>query len=64
LDQLPIIRFESDAPVGVWVRCRQNDPGANHRRLYEYCGDIPPADLETAYYAHHDAQRIAELSLD
>ena len=23
----------------------------NHRRLYEYCGDIPPVDLETAYYA-------------
>jgi putative transposase len=25
----------------------------NHRRLYEYCGDIPPADLETAYYVQH-----------
>ena len=25
----------------------------NHRRLYEYCGDIPPAELETAYYAQH-----------
>ena len=23
----------------------------NHRRLYEYCGDVPPAELETAYYA-------------
>ena len=23
----------------------------NHRRLYEYCGDIPPAQLEAAYYA-------------
>ena len=22
----------------------------NHRRLYEYCGDIPPAELEEAYY--------------
>jgi putative transposase len=21
----------------------------NHRRLYEYCGDIPPVELETAY---------------
>ena len=21
----------------------------NHRRLYEYCGDVPPADLEAAY---------------
>jgi putative transposase len=25
----------------------------NHRRLYEYCGDIPPVDLEIAYYAQH-----------
>jgi putative transposase len=31
----------------------------NHRRLYEYCGDVPPVDLETAYYAQHGAQRIA-----
>ena len=23
----------------------------NHRRLYEYCGDIPPVELERAYYA-------------
>ncbi|QUR68157.1 hypothetical protein F6B93_14655 [Mycobacterium spongiae] len=22
----------------------------NHRRLYEYCGDVAPADLENAYY--------------
>lgn len=28
----------------------------NHRRLYEYCGDIPPAELETAYYAQHQPQ--------
>jgi putative transposase len=28
----------------------------NHRRLYEHCGDIPPVDLENAYYAHHRAQ--------
>jgi putative transposase len=25
----------------------------NHRRLYEYCGDIPPVELEAAYYAQH-----------
>jgi putative transposase len=25
----------------------------NHTRLYEYCGDIPPTDLEAAYYAQH-----------
>jgi putative transposase len=25
----------------------------NRRRVYEYCGDVPPVDLETAYYAQH-----------
>lgn len=34
----------------------------NHRRLYEYCGDIPPADLEIAYYAQTRAQQELELS--
>ena len=34
----------------------------NHRRLYEYCGDIPPAEREALYYAHHRAQPPAELS--
>jgi len=34
----------------------------NHRRLYEYCGDIPPADLEAAYYAQTRAQQELELS--
>jgi len=34
----------------------------NHRRLYEYCGDIPPAALEAAYYSHNRAQHPAELS--
>jgi putative transposase len=28
----------------------------NHRRLYEYCGDIAPAELEAAYYAHEQPQ--------
>lgn len=34
----------------------------NHRRLYEYCGDIPPAELETAYYAAHSLTPLAEVS--
>jgi len=34
----------------------------NHRRLYEYCGDIPPAEREALHYAHHRAQPTAELS--
>jgi len=25
----------------------------NHHRLYEHCGDIPPIELEAAYYAQH-----------
>jgi len=25
----------------------------NRHRLYEYCGDIPPVEMETAYYARH-----------
>lgn len=31
----------------------------NHRRLYQYCGDIPPAELEAAHYA-----RITTLQLE
>ena len=34
----------------------------NHRRLYKFCGDIPPADLETAYYRRDRAQHEAELT--
>lgn len=34
----------------------------NHRRLYEYCGDIPPAELEAAYYAQTRAPQEPELS--
>jgi putative transposase len=34
----------------------------NHRRLYEYCGDIPPAELEATYYAQQRAQPLAEPS--
>lgn len=34
----------------------------NHRRLYEYCGDIPPAALEATYYAQQKAQPLAEPS--
>jgi putative transposase len=34
----------------------------NHRRLYEYCGDNPPAELEALHYGEHRTQRIAEFS--
>ncbi len=42
---------------GPWRTVEQVEYGTaewvdwfNHRRLYEYCGDIPPAELENAYY--------------
>ena len=34
----------------------------NHRRLYEHCGDVPPAELEAFYYGEHRTTRIAEFS--
>jgi putative transposase len=34
----------------------------NHGRLYEYCGDIPPAEMEAAHYAQIRDQQPAELS--
>jgi putative transposase len=34
----------------------------NHRRLYEFCGDLPPAEMEAAHYAQTRAQQPAELS--
>jgi hypothetical protein len=39
-------RKSSRTPPNGWT-------GFNHRRLYEYCGDVPPADMEVAYYAQH-----------
>lgn len=35
----------------------------NHHRLYEYCGDMPPAQLETIYYAKTTAQQPVELTV-
>ncbi|MEW1955929.1 IS3 family transposase [Terrabacter sp. NPDC080008] len=34
----------------------------NHRRLYAYCGDVSPAELEAAYYAQNEAQQELEFS--
>ncbi|OIQ86494.1 hypothetical protein GALL_316460 [mine drainage metagenome] len=34
----------------------------NHRRIYEYCGDLPPAQMEDAYYAQHETQTTAAVS--
>ena len=34
----------------------------NHRRIYEYCGDLPPAQMEDTYYAQHETQTTAAVS--
>ena len=34
----------------------------NHRRLYQHCGDMPPAEIEDHYYAQTRAQQTAALS--
>jgi len=34
----------------------------NHRRLYEYCGDMPPAEMEAAHYAQQLAPTLVEVS--
>jgi transposase InsO family protein len=34
----------------------------NHRRLYEVCGDIPPAELEAAYYRQNSSLTEAAQS--
>ncbi len=38
----------------------------NHRRLYQYCGDVPPVELEAAYYAQRQrpaAGRVGHRAL-
>ncbi len=44
---------------GPWRTCEQVETAAldyvdwfNHRRPYEDCGDVPPAELEAARYSH------------
>ena len=51
------IKTELIKPRGPWRTAGQVEIATldyvdwfNHRRLYEACGDIPPAELETAYY--------------
>jgi putative transposase len=64
-----LFKTELIKPRGPWRTLEQVEFAAaewidwfNHRRLYEYCGDIPPAELEEAFYAHHTAQPSAELT--
>jgi putative transposase len=52
-----LFKTELIKPQGPWRTAEQVELATleyvdwfNHRRLYEACGDIPPAELETAYY--------------
>ncbi len=52
-----LFKTELIRPRGPWRTAEQVELATleyvdwfNHRRLYEACGDIPPAELEAAYY--------------
>jgi putative transposase len=54
-----LFKTELIKPRGPWRTAEQVELATleyvdwfNHRRLYEACGDIPPAELEAAYYSH------------
>ena len=53
-----LFKTELVKPAGPWRTAEQLEIATleyvdwfNHRRLYEACGDIPPAQLEEAFYA-------------
>ena len=55
-----LFKTELIKPRGPWRTAEQVELATfeyvdwfNHRRLYEACGDIPPAELEAAYYSHN-----------
>jgi putative transposase len=55
-----LYKTELIRPGGPWHTVEQVEIATldyvdwfNHRRLYEACGDIPPAELEAAHYRHH-----------
>jgi putative transposase len=57
-----LYKTELIKPRGPWRTCEQVEIATlhyvdwfNHRRLFEACGDIPPAELETAYYRQNTA---------
>ncbi len=54
-----LYKTELIKPRGPWRTCEQVEIATldyvdwfNHRRIYEHCGDIPPAELEAARYSH------------
>jgi putative transposase len=55
-----LFKTELIKPRGPWRTAGQVELATleyvdwfNHRRLYEACGDIPPAELEAAYYSQN-----------
>jgi putative transposase len=57
-----LFKTELIKPRGPWRTAGQVEIATleyvdwyNHRRLYEACGDIPPAELEAAYYSQNTA---------
>jgi transposase InsO family protein len=67
LPRSPLHKTELVRPRGPWRTAEQVELATldyvywfNHRRLLEACGDIPPADLEAAYYRQNTG--IAEAS--
>jgi putative transposase len=64
-----LYKTELIKPRGPWRTVEQVEIATlewvdwfNHRRLYEHCGDVPPAELEAFYYGEHRTTRIAEFS--
>jgi putative transposase len=64
-----LFKTELIKPHGPWRTAEQVELATleytdwfNHRRLYEACGDIPPAELEDAYYRQNNRLTEAALS--
>ena len=64
-----LFKTELIKPHGPWRTVEQVEIATleyvdwfNHRRLYETCGDIPPAELEAAHYRQHVALAEADHS--
>jgi putative transposase len=64
-----LFKTELIKPRGPWRTAEQVEIATleyvdwfNHRRLYQSCGDIPPAELEAAYYSQNTALAEARHS--
>jgi putative transposase len=64
-----LYKTELIKPNGPWRTAEQVELATleyvdwfNHRRLYESCGDIPPAELEDGYYRQNNRLTEAAMS--